>query len=140
MTRVLLITLGFLALGQVGRCDDAKAAANSHLGQWRQVAVVVDGKEIAVGPSTVLTVTPEGYTVTVDGQPYQSGTTKADRSKSPVESEVTVTEGSLAGRTLLQISKIEGDVLIACIGADRPKEFKSNPGSGHTLSVWIRVK
>jgi len=100
----------------------------------------VDGKEIPVGPATLLVATQDGYTVTVDGKPYQKGTTKADRTKSPVQSDVTVTEGELAGKTLRQISKIDGDVLIACIGAERPTEFKSKPGSGHTLSVWIRVK
>ena len=67
-------------------------------------------------------------------------TMKFDRSKSPVQSELTITEGFMAGQTVYQISRIEGDVFITCFGAERPKEFKSKPGSGHILSVWIRVK
>ena len=88
----------------------------------------------------LLIVTNDGYSVTIDGKPYQKGTVKADHTKSPVQSEITVTEGAPAGKKLLQISKIEGDILIACIGPDRPTEFKSKSGSGHSLSVWIRVK
>jgi uncharacterized protein (TIGR03067 family) len=38
---------------------------------------------------------------------------------------------------------VEGDVLIECTappGADRPKGFTSPRGSGHTLTVYKRVK
>ena len=35
---------------------------------WRQVAVVIDGKDIPVGRATLLTVTPDGYEVTVNGR------------------------------------------------------------------------
>ncbi len=86
-----------------------------------------------------ITTTVDGWTVTAGGKLYSKGTAKVDPN-SPLESDVTYNEGHLAGKTLRQISKIEGDVLIACIGAERPTEFKSKAGGGHTLSVWIRVK
>mgnify|MGYP000875032071 CR=1 FL=1 len=139
MMRTALVAFGLLALNASILLGDDRASEDAHLGTWRQVAVVVDGKEVAVGPSTLLTVTREGYAVTVDGEPYQKGATKAHRTKSPVQSEVTVTEGARAGKSFGQISMIQGDVLIACLGVERPTEFKSKPGSGHTLSVWIRV-
>src|SRR5579871_5818934 len=112
-------------------------------GTWRQVAVVMDGKDIPVGRATLLTVANGSYTVTVNGKVYQKGTTKVDYNTSPRQSDATVEQGPGAGTTLRQIARIEGDVLIACAGrpdGDRPTSFASPPGSGHTLSVWLRVK
>lgn len=143
-TTIATSTLSFLlasslfAFHTTGLADDEKPA-NAHLGTWRQVALVVDGKDTPVGSSTLLTTTPDGWTMTIDGKFFSKGTTKVDP-KSPTQSDVTYAEGFLAGATLRQISKIEGDVLIACIGAERPTQFKSKAGSGHTLSIWIRVK
>jgi uncharacterized protein (TIGR03067 family) len=135
----LLFACCVFALTTVSLADDGKGNDN-HFGTWRQVAVIVDGKEYPIAATTILNSKPDGWAVTVDGKPYSKGTVKADRSKSPVSAEVTFTEGSLAGQTLQQISKVEGDVLIANIAAQRPTEFTSKAGSGRTLSVWIRVK
>jgi len=120
--------------------DDTKADPEAQIGTWRMVAVVVDGKDTPVSPATLMVVTREGWTVTINGNPYAKGTTKADRTTSPVQSEVSYLEGALAGKTLQQISRIDGDIMYACAGATRPGEFKSKAGSAHTLSVWIRVK
>jgi uncharacterized protein (TIGR03067 family) len=109
---------------------------------WRQVAAVVDGKNVPVGPGALLTVGADGYTVTVNGKVYQRGTTTTDYQQVPHASDVAVTEGPHAGQTLPQIFTVEGDVLIACNappGAARPTAFTSPPGSGHTLSVWLRT-
>jgi uncharacterized protein (TIGR03067 family) len=103
---------------------------------------VIDGKAIPTGRGVILTSGPDGYTVTVNGKVYQRGTSKADMSTSPPQSEVLVGEEPQAGQTIHQIFKVEGDVLISCQarpGADRPTEFASRPGSGHVLSVWLRV-
>ncbi len=111
-------------------------------GTWRQVAVVVNGQQIGVGPGALLTVNDDGYEVTVNGSVYQRGTSRNNYDTTPIQSDVMVTDGAEAGKTLPQIFQISGDVLLACIapeGAARPKEFVSLPGSGHTLSVWIRV-
>jgi uncharacterized protein (TIGR03067 family) len=112
-------------------------------GTWRQVAVVMDGKDIPVGRATLLIVADGNFTVTVNGKVYQKGTTKVDLSTSPRQSEAIIAQGPGAGKTLRQIGKVEGDVLIACAGppdGERPTSFASPPGSGQTLSVWLRVK
>lgn len=121
-------------------------AASNGKGVWRQVAVVRNGRNVPVGPFTFLTVDEGGYTVAVNGpfrtRVYQRGTVKSDYDKTPPQSDVTVTEGTDAGKTICQIFKYEGDLLIACSappGAARPTEFTSRPGSGHTLSVWLRT-
>lgn len=109
---------------------------------WKQVAVVMDGREVAVGPATFLIVNDGGYEVTVNGRMYQKGTSRTIGDSTPQQSDVLVSEGPNAGETILQIFQIEGDVLIACNappGAARPADFCSRPGSGHTLSVWTRV-
>lgn len=111
-------------------------------GTWRQIAAVVDGKDLSVGRSTFLTVTPHGYTVTVLGRVYQTGTTVADYSTDPPRSDVSVATGASAGHTLRQIFRVDGDVLVACAAGpdgERPTAFASPPGSGHALSVWVRV-
>src|SRR5579884_4150269 len=109
---------------------------------WRQVAVVVDGRNVPAGPDTLLTVGADGYTVTVNGRVFQRGTSRADPGPQPRHSDVTVTEGPHAGQTFAQIVAVEGDVLITCAaepGSPRPTAFTSTAGSGHTLSVWLRA-
>jgi uncharacterized protein (TIGR03067 family) len=116
------------------------AASGTH--GWRQAAVVIDGVSVPLARPTHLVVTDEGYTILVGGKTYQKGTTKMPDRDRPWETDVTVTEGASAGETIRQISKVEGDLLIACNagGADRPTEFSSREGTGHLLSVWIRVE
>jgi uncharacterized protein (TIGR03067 family) len=145
MLRTPVAALTLLGLVGAGLAEAANQTPDvrAPLETWRLVAVVADGTDVEVGRATLMTVTPEGYAVTVDGKPYQKGTVKVDSAKAPLQSDIRVAEGADAGKTLRQISKVEGDVLIACIarpGAARHTEFTSKPGSGHTLSVWIRVK
>ena len=119
--------------------EEPKSGDNPYVGSWRMVAVIVDGKDIPTGSTTINAVSENGWIVTVDGKLYSKGTSKRDPGN-PSQSDVIYSEGALAGTTLKQIAKIEGDVMIACAGATRPTEFKSKAGSGHTLSVWIRTK
>lgn len=112
------------------------------VGQWRQVAVVVDGRRIPVGTGAVLTVDAQGYSVSVAGRVIQRGTSSNDYATVPHQSDVTVTEGPQAGQTLPQIFHVEGDILMACAapnGGVRPTEFRSPSGSGHVLSIWLRI-
>ncbi len=136
---IFLLALSMLTLNKLGLADDQKPDVNPHLGTWRMIAVIVDGKDLPPGSATLNTVTADGWTVTTNGDFYSKGTAKGDP-QFPSHSDVKYDEGALAGTTLKQIVKIEGDVMIACAGEKRPTEFKSKAGSGNTLSVWIRVK
>lgn len=115
-------------------------------GTWRQVAAVIDGKSVPVGrhgSGALLSVIDGGYVITVNGKVYQRGTSKADYTKTPHQADVSVTGGPRGGETTPQIFTVEGDVMVACNappGAARPTTFTSPPGSGHTLSVWLRTK
>jgi uncharacterized protein (TIGR03067 family) len=111
-------------------------------GTWRQIAAVMDGKDIPVGRATLLTVADGNYVVTVHGKVYQKGTAKTEGTTTPRQSVVTVAQGPDAGKTFRQIFKVEGDVLMACLAppeAACPTAFTSSPGSGQVLSVWLRV-
>jgi uncharacterized protein (TIGR03067 family) len=117
-------------------------AESGKKGVWRQIAGIIDGKEVRVGRGVILNVGEQGYAVTVNGRVYQRGTTKNYLDQDPPESDVIVSEGPNAGQICRQIFHIHGDVLVACIagpGATRPTEFTSRPGSGHILSVWLRA-
>ncbi len=120
------------------------AEPKTGLGTWKLLGVVADGQEVPIAPATVMEVTAEGWTVTVGGQFYEKGTSKATGGdKSLAESEYTPSEGPRAGKKYLQITKVEGDILISCAADSdkpRPTEFTSKPGSGHILSVWRRIK
>lgn len=136
---IFFLALSMLEPSKVGWADDQKPDAKPYLGTWRMVAVIVDGKDLSPGSSTLNIVTEDGWTVTTNGDVYSKGTSKRDP-QFPNHSDVIYVEGALAGTTLKQISKIEGDVMIACAGEKRPTAFTSKAGSGHTLSIWIRVK
>ena len=110
---------------------------------WRQVAAVMNGKDIAVGRAILLTAAGDAFTLTVSGRAYMRGSTRVVSAGTPRQSDVFVERGPNAGKTLRQISTVEGDVLVACTGppdGERPTEFTSEPGSGRTLSVWLRVR
>jgi len=143
-TTLLTVLLVFglalnVLLGTPSRAEEPKSGDNPYVGSWRMVAVIVDGKDIPTGATTINTVTENGWIVTVDGKLYSKGTSNRDPGN-PNHTDLIYAEGALAGTTLKQIAKIEGDVMIACAGETRPTEFKSKAGSGHTLSVWIRVR
>jgi uncharacterized protein (TIGR03067 family) len=139
-TAVLVFVMALnVLMGAPGRAEEPKSSDNPYVGSWRMVAVIVDGKDTPTGSATINTVTENGWIVTVDGKLYSKGTSKR-YPDNPNQTDVIYAEGVLAGTTLKQIAKIEGDVMIACAGETRPTEFKSKVASGHTLSVWIRVK
>lgn len=111
---------------------------------WRQLAVVVNGKPLPVQwATTFLLVTGESYEVQVNGRTHATGTARLVADGDVRQSDVTPETGPNRGRGVAQISRTDGDVLTACAAepvAPRPTTFTSEPGSGYTLSVWLRVR
>ncbi len=133
--------LAFFLAASVVSADDPETNGELH-GTWRQVLVVNDGRPRLLGGEnkTLATIKDDEYTVTSNGLPVIKGSIKIDSKKGPIETEITHAEGPWAGSTVFGISKIEGDIMIECIGTQRPTEFRSAAGSGNTLMVWLRVK
>jgi uncharacterized protein (TIGR03067 family) len=61
---------------------------------------------------------------------------------SPKTTDDTINEGEDKGRQIHGIYQLDGDTLVSCVakaGQERPKEFASAEGSGHTLRVFMKV-
>jgi uncharacterized protein (TIGR03067 family) len=61
----------------------------------------------------------------------------------PARDPKATTDTLPGGKEIKGIYKLDGDTLTSCVaevGKERPSEFASRPGSGHTLRVFERVK
>jgi uncharacterized protein (TIGR03067 family) len=144
MTRFTLILFS-MALTAVGDSDaDATAKDLEKMqGDWAVVSVIRDGvkEEDDNAQSLFRTVKGHQYTVFLFDKAVGNGTFQIDATKKPKTIESF--PANLAGKTLLGIYLIDGDTIKTCYappGKDRPTEFSSKKGSGHTLMVWERER
>ena len=66
-----------------------------------------------------------------------------DPKATPRTTDNTLTEGADAGKQIHGIYELDGDTLMSCVarvGEERPKEFATKAGTGHTLRVFMRVR
>jgi uncharacterized protein (TIGR03067 family) len=150
----IVLTVGTLCFG-VGwliAADDAKDDAIKKdraalKGEWKVVSYELDGKKPVSDEQldkVKVTIDESGkVTVQADGKTIIEGNTTIDPTKNPKTIDTTFTEGDLKGETALGIYEIKGDTYKYCRaapGKERPTEFSSKEGSGHTLVVYKRVK
>jgi uncharacterized protein (TIGR03067 family) len=117
-------------------------------GTFQLVSGLIDGKAVPedVRKQTKLVTTMNKFTVSAGGQAGTSsaGTFEIDPTKSPKTADSLQTEGPDKGKTLLGIYEIIDDnhkrACWAPVGKPRPQAFTSEPGTGHILQVWERVK
>lgn len=137
-----------LLVGAAYGDDDAKKEFKKFEGTWVLDSGERDGKKTAdedVKKSKIIMKDEETTLVT----PHQSAeaiksTRKVDPSKKPAEVDMVRKVGPGAGQTIKGIYEFtDADHYRVCFappGKDRPTEFKTSPGSGHTLHVWKRSK
>jgi uncharacterized protein (TIGR03067 family) len=144
---LLVLVVGLLVAAEA-KDDQAKKEFKKFAGTWVMVTGEKDGEKIPaehVKKSKLTWKDKECLVVT----PHQSketikGTTTLDPSKQPKEMDWVRSAGPDAGKTMHAIYEFVGDdqyrICFAPAGKDRPKEFSTKPGTGHTLHVWKRVK
>jgi uncharacterized protein (TIGR03067 family) len=122
--------------------EDASEAAAKFEGTWQLVSAVTDGKP------TPADVVSQIHIVIKDGKHsvfYKDRVLAKqipfviDTARVPNEATDTLPDG----KQIKGIYKLDGDTLKSCVaqpGKERPTEFASKPGSGHTLRVFKRTK
>ena len=134
-----------LAIGVSAQAADEKDELAKFKGKWKGVSLVADGKDVpkADAEAMLLTVEGEKYTLKIGGEDVE-GMQKLDPSKTPKQIEAVRTKGSNKGDKMVGIYELSDDTFKVCFAApgktDRPKEFKSEAGSGHRLYVFKREK
>jgi uncharacterized protein (TIGR03067 family) len=134
-----------LLLAAAAKDDDAsKKDAETMQGDWAAVSMIQDGMKYPDDEAQALfrTVKGDKYTVVRYDDPIGKWTFTLDATKKPRTIDVRK-DGDDKAPAVLGIYEFDGDkykVCIAAPGKDRPTEFTSKEGSGHTLSVWVREK
>ncbi len=142
MTRitVILFSMALTAVGDSG-ADATVKDLEKMQGDWAVVSVIRDGVKEDNAQSLFRTVKGHQYTVFLFDKPVGNGTFQIDATKKP--KAIDSFPANLAGKALLGIYQIEGNTIKTCYspaGKDRPTEFSSKKGSGHTLMAWEREK
>ena len=118
-------------------------------GTWKVVSSEIDGKPLAaerIKDMRVVHTHKDGVHrfVFKKGDEVQAeGIVKHDEKMSPKGFDTTYTKGINKGQTIKGIYKLDDNKLTVCWDTDdpeRPKDFSSKPGSGHTLRVYAREK
>jgi uncharacterized protein (TIGR03067 family) len=123
-----------------------EVARQEMAGTWQAVSYALDGKQASEEDlkNIQLKIDAAGATTALqNGKPFIASTTSIDPSRDPSTIDMKFTFGDAKGKRALGIYKIEDDLLTICRsgpGQQRPTEFASRPGTGHTLMSYRREK
>ncbi|MFO0954428.1 MAG: TIGR03067 domain-containing protein [Isosphaeraceae bacterium] len=127
--------------------DDATAREiEAFQGEWRLISVLSDGKytpEDKLGDVRVI-IKGSAHSVRFGDQfLHRDMPFTINPSARPKRTTDTIHEGPQKGKQIHGIYRLEGDTLVSCVaGIDKeaPKAFTAEPGSGHIVRVFRRVK
>ncbi len=147
-----MLTLLAGVVASAARADDKEDAGRQELkklqGTWVLVAAEREGEKIPDEQVKKGRITWKGAVVIVD-TPHQSAekikaTTMLDPTTNPKKMDWVRSQGPGSGQTHHAIyeflSADEYRVCFAPPGKDRPKEFRTRPGTGEMMHTWKRVK
>src|SRR5437773_12193409 len=152
MGMVLVLGSLFAGIGWLAAADDAQEEAikkerKAMQGRWTVASYELDGNRPLSDEqlqSVRAIFDAQGkITIEADGNTVLAATTRIDPTKQPKTIDITFTEGDMQGQTALGIYELKDDTFRYCRaapGKDRPTEFSSKAGSGHTLIVYKREK
>jgi len=143
-----LAVLAGLLVAADAKDDKAGAELKKMEGTWMLASGERDGQKLPDEQVRKGRITWKGKEVTVD-TPHQSketikATVTVRPSREPKEMDFVRSAGPGAGKPMRGIYEFTGDdeyrICFAPAGKPRPKEFRTEAGSGHMLHVWKRVK
>jgi uncharacterized protein (TIGR03067 family) len=145
-----ILTLGLAALAistiaaRAADSEFAKKDIAGLQGDWTMVSGSIEGEPMPPDMAKGMKRSCKGdeVTITMAGNMFFKAKFTLDPSKKPKTIDYEMTEGATKGKKQLGIYELDGDTFKACFGkpgAERPTEFTSKAGDGHTLSEWKRV-
>jgi uncharacterized protein (TIGR03067 family) len=150
--RMLLLAVVAMFLVAADAGDKAEKPTREHkkfTGTWALESGEKDGEKLSDEHVKKSKITWTGDKVTVHS-PHQSKErieariTRLDPTKSPPEMDFLRSAGPGTVKPILAIYQFIGDdkykICFDPSGKERPREFKTTPGSGHILHVWKRVR
>jgi uncharacterized protein (TIGR03067 family) len=147
MSRHAFLTVTALLATAAGPPEDVvKRELANFQGTWQRVAYTADGTKTPdeqVMKFQLIVRADSTYAVRVQDQTTVEGTARIDPTGKPKTMDMTPTTGRSKGKLLLGIYELDGDdyrLCYAAAGKERPRLFSSEPGSGHVLVVYKRLK
>jgi uncharacterized protein (TIGR03067 family) len=137
-----ILTLVVAVTAQGAGDPKAQSELSKFDGSWQLVSAVTDGKPTPDDfvAKVRITIRNGKHTVKIgDEIAVKEIPFTVDPTTVPKSTIDTLPDG----QTIKGIYQLQGDTLTSCVarpGADRPTVFASEPGSGHTLRVFKRVK
>jgi uncharacterized protein (TIGR03067 family) len=121
----------------------AKEDLEKQQGTWVAVSFRRDGQDTPQEIVRTITRTVEGEHVVWkrDGKSFAGTALVLDPGQDPKAIDVIADGGPSRGKRVLGIYKIDSNQLTLCMAdpdQPRPREFKAEKGSGHTLMVFTR--
>jgi uncharacterized protein (TIGR03067 family) len=149
MRAFLLLSLAATLLLAPAQAQDATAEKELKKleGSWILVWGEVDGQEMAKEDIRKAKLTRGGKGADVEvphlsKEPIKNETLRVDPTKNPKEIDLLRVAGPNTGKTIKGIYELGEDSYKLCFdpsGKERPKEFKTQPGSGYVFHVWKRA-